>query len=61
VPCEWVSLSIGAQLRTLERVHLLGLLEKKEKNTCVPFLEPEDIKIISLGANWNFSKGTGFS
>ena len=23
------------------------------------FLEPEDIKIISLGANWNFSKSTG--
>ena len=24
------------------------------------FLEPEDIKSISLGAIWNFSKGTGF-
>jgi len=23
------------------------------------FLEPEDIKSISLGAIWNFSKGTG--
>ena len=23
------------------------------------FLEPEDIKSISLGANWNFSKATG--
>jgi len=23
------------------------------------FLEPEDIKIISLGAIWNFSKQTG--
>jgi hypothetical protein len=22
-------------------------------------LEPEDIKIVSLGANWNFSKATG--
>jgi len=24
-----------------------------------PFLEPEDIKSISLGAIWNFSKVTG--
>jgi hypothetical protein len=23
------------------------------------FLEPEDIRSISLGADWNFSKGTG--
>jgi len=26
---------------------------------CCCFLEPEDIKIISLGAIWNFSKATG--
>jgi len=24
-------------------------------------LEPEDIKILSLGAIWNFGKGTGLS
>jgi hypothetical protein len=27
----------------------------------VPFLEPEDMKILSLGAIWNFGKGTGLS
>jgi len=26
----------------------------------VPFLDPEGIKILSLGAIWNFGKGTGF-
>jgi len=25
------------------------------------FLDPEDIKSLSLVANWNFSKGTGLS
>jgi hypothetical protein len=23
------------------------------------FLDPQDIKSLNLGANWNFSKGTG--
>jgi len=26
-----------------------------------PFLDPEGIKILSLGAIWNFGKGTGLS
>jgi hypothetical protein len=25
------------------------------------FLDPEDVKSVSLGAIWNFSKGTGLS
>jgi hypothetical protein len=27
----------------------------------VPFLDPEDIEILSLGVIWNFGKGTGLS
>jgi len=43
-----------------ERVRLPGLFERKEKNYIwVPFLAPEDVNILSLGAIWNFGKGTG--
>jgi hypothetical protein len=38
-----------------------GSFERKEKYIWVPFLDPEAIKILSLGAIWNFSKGTGLS
>jgi len=27
----------------------------------VPFSDPEDIKVLSLGAIWDFGKGTGLS
>ena len=33
-----------------------NFLREKEKYIWVPFLEPEDIKILSLGAVWNFRK-----
>jgi len=33
--------------------------ERQEKYIWVPFLDPEAIKILSLGAVWNFGKGTG--
>jgi len=36
-----------------------GTFERKEKYIWVPFLDPEAIKILSLGAIWNFGKGTG--
>jgi hypothetical protein len=61
MPCKWVSLSLGAPLGNLDRIHLLGLFERKGKYIWVCFLDPEDIKILSLGAIWNFGKGTGFS
>jgi hypothetical protein len=40
---------------------LLGFFERKEKYMWVPFFDPEDIKILSLRAIWNFAKGTGLS
>jgi hypothetical protein len=40
---------------------MLGFLREKKKYICVPFLEAGDIKILSLGAIWNFGKGTGLS
>jgi hypothetical protein len=57
IPCKRVSLSIRAPLGNLEVIRLPGLLERKG----VPFLEPEDINILSVGAIWNFGKGTGLS
>jgi hypothetical protein len=54
-----ISLCIGALLGNLEGVHLPGLLRKKY--IWVPFLDLEAIKILSLGAIWSFSKGTGLS
>jgi hypothetical protein len=35
------------------------ILREKKKYIWVPFLDPEDIKILRLGAIWNCSKGTG--
>jgi hypothetical protein len=37
---------------------LAGIFERKGKYIWVPFLDLEDIKILSLGAIWNFNKGT---
>jgi len=61
MPCKQVSLSIGALLGNLEGVHLVDFLREKINYICVPFLDPEDIKILSLGGIWNFSKGPGLS
>jgi len=38
---------------------LAGTFGRKGWYIWVPFLDPEDIKILSLGAIWNFGKGTG--
>jgi hypothetical protein len=60
MPCTRVSLH-GAPLGNLEGIHLPGLFERKGQYIWVPFLDPEDIEILSLGAMWNFGKGTGLS
>jgi hypothetical protein len=46
MPCKQVSLPIGALLENLEGVCLLGFLREKKKYVWVPFLDPEDIKIL---------------
>ena len=63
MPCKWVSLSIGPPLGNLEGVRLLGFLREKESisGLILVALDPEDIKILNLGAIWNFSKGTGLT
>ena len=61
MPCEWVSLFIGTPLGNLEGICLPELFERKGQYIWVPFLDPEDIKILSLSAIWNFGKGTGHS
>jgi hypothetical protein len=60
MPCRLASLFIGALLGNLEGIHSSGLLRDK-KSISGFFLDPEAIKILSLGAIWNFSKGTGLS
>ena len=54
--CKRVSLSIGEP----GGGSFVGLSERKKKYIWVPFLDPEDVKILRLGAIWNFIKGTGF-
>ena len=65
MPCNWVSLSLSlsiqAPLGTLEGICLPGHFERKGKYIWVPFLDKEDIKILSLGVSWNVGKGTGLS
>jgi len=56
MPCKQVSLSIWDPLEKLEGIHLPGLFERKGQYIWVSFLDPEDIKILSLGAIWNFGK-----
>jgi len=59
--CKRVSLPIGAPLGNLEEIRLPGLLERKGKYIWVHFLDPEDIKVLSLGAILNFGTGAGLS
>jgi len=61
MPCKQTSLFIAALLGKLEGGSFDGTFERKEKYIWVPFLDLEAIKILSLGAIWNFSKGTGLS
>jgi len=61
MPYKQVSLSIGATLGNLAEIRLLVLFEWKGRYIWVLFLDPEDIKILNLGAIWNFGKGTGLS
>ena len=61
MPCRRISLSIGALLGKQEGVRLLGFLREKKKYIWAPFLDPEAIKILSLWAVWNFSKGARLS
>ena len=61
MPCKCVSLSKGAPLGNLEGIRWPGVSERKGLYIYVPFLDPEDIKIFSLRAIWNFGKGTGLS
>jgi hypothetical protein len=46
-------------LGNLEGVRWPGFLRGKEKYIWVPFMDPEDIKILSLGAIWNLVKEQG--
>jgi hypothetical protein len=61
MPCKQVSLSIWALLGNLKGIRLLEGFKTKGKYIWVPFLDPEDITILGLGAIWNFGKGTGLS
>jgi hypothetical protein len=60
MPCKQVSLSTGTLMGNQDGTCLLGLFERKGKHIWILFLDPEEIKILSLGAIWNFGKGKGF-
>jgi hypothetical protein len=60
IPCKRVSLSLGALLGKLEGIRWRGIFERKEKYNWVPFLDPEDIKILSLGASGTLVKEEAF-
>jgi hypothetical protein len=49
MPCKRVSLSIGTLLGNQEGVCLPGFFTEKKKYIWVPFLDPEDTKILSWG------------
>jgi hypothetical protein len=59
MPCKRASLSIGALVGEPGGGSFAGTFERKGKYIWVPFLDPEDIKILSLGTIWNFGKETG--
>jgi len=46
---------MGDPLGNLKGIRLEGRFESKGKYIWVPFLDREDIKILSLGVIWNFS------
>jgi hypothetical protein len=60
MPCKQVSLSTGALMGNQNGTYLPRLFERKGKYIWVLFLDPVEIKILSLAAIWNFGKGTGF-
>jgi hypothetical protein len=61
MPCKQVSLSIGAPFGVLKGICLPRFFGEKMMVYLGSFLDPEDIKVLSLGAIWIFGKGTGLS
>ena len=61
-PCERVALSVGAPAGESGGGSFAGNFERK-KNAYLGsfFLDPEEVKSLSLGAIWNFNKGTGLA
>jgi hypothetical protein len=49
MPCKRVCLSIGAPFGNLEGICLPGLLDRNGQYIWAPFLDPEDINLLSLG------------
>jgi hypothetical protein len=63
-PLEYKSESLTRKLTSLGETgggSFTGTFERQEKYIWVPFLDPEDIKILNLGDIWNFGEGTGLS
>jgi hypothetical protein len=56
-----MGISIGAPLENLVGICLRRGFKRKVKYIWVTFLDPENIKILSLEAIWNFGTGTGLS
>jgi len=59
MPCKWALPLHRGPVGEPGGGSFAGTFERSEKYTWVPFLDTEAIKILSLGAIWNLSKGTG--
>jgi hypothetical protein len=58
-PCKRVSLSTGTALGNLEGIRLPRRFERNGKYIWVPFFDPEDINILSLGPSGTLVKVHG--
>jgi hypothetical protein len=61
---RYVKCSVSGYLSpfwNLDGIRLPGRFERKGKSIWVHFLDPEDIKILSMWDIWDFGKGTGLS
>jgi hypothetical protein len=62
MPCKQVSLSIGALMGNMEGGSFAWIFERKKKYIWVPFLDPEDTKILhKSGGHLELQQGTGLS
>jgi len=59
MPCKELSLSIVVPLGNLEGIRLLGLLRENDSISGFISWTQRTLKILSLGAIWDFGKGTG--
>jgi hypothetical protein len=56
-----MGISIGGPVGETGGSSFTRTFERKENYIWVPFLDPERIQILSVGAIWKFGKGAGLT